>query len=105
MIDKLPFPAPTDPLVKARAKAIEQGGGSAFEACFLAEAAVSLKQGAGRLIRTEHDLGLLVVCDPRMERMAYGRIFFGALPPMARLESETQAFEWLDWVVAARAQG
>ena len=105
VIDKLPFPAPTDPLVKARAKAIEQGGGSAFEACFLAEAAVSLKQGAGRLIRTEHDLGLLVVCDPRMERMAYGRIFFGALPPMARLESETQAFEWLDWVVAARAQG
>ncbi|HZF80943.1 MAG TPA: helicase C-terminal domain-containing protein, partial [Rubrivivax sp.] len=57
--------------------------------------AVSLKQGAGRLIRSESDRGLLVVCDPRMRQMAYGRRLLAALPPMGVLESETEAMEWL----------
>ncbi|MGI9153794.1 MAG: ATP-dependent DNA helicase, partial [Rubrivivax sp.] len=78
LIDKLPFPPPNDPLVKARAQAIEARGGSAFDDYFLAEAAVSLKQGAGRLIRTEQDMGLLVVCDPRMGRMGYGKALLKA---------------------------
>ena len=95
LIDKLPFPPPTDPLVKARTRAIESQGGSAFEAYFLAEAAVSLKQGAGRLIRTEGDLGLLVICDPRLARMGYGKGLLAAVPPMTRLEDEAQAIAWL----------
>jgi ATP-dependent DNA helicase DinG len=104
LIDKLPFPPPNDPLVKARSQAIEQRGGSAFEDYFLAEAAVSLKQGAGRLIRIEQDRGLLVVCDPRMGRMGYGKTLFKALPPMTRLDTEAQALAWLEEVAAANPE-
>ncbi len=104
LIDKLPFPPPNDPLVKARTQAIEARGGSAFEDYFLAEAAVSLKQGAGRLIRTEQDRGLLVICDPRMGRMGYGKALFRALPPMTRLETESQAFAWLEEIDTTRVQ-
>ena len=104
LIDKLPFPPPNDPLVKARSQAIELRGGSAFEDYFLAEAAVSLKQGAGRLIRIEQDRGLLVVCDPRMGRMGYGKTLFKALPPMTRLDTEAQALAWLEEVAAANPE-
>lgn len=95
VIDKLPFPPPNDPLVEARVRRLEGEGRNAFNTYFVAEAAVSLKQGAGRLIRTESDRGLLVVCDPRMAAMGYGRRLFAALPPMARLETEAQAIAWL----------
>jgi ATP-dependent DNA helicase DinG len=95
IIDKLPFPPPNDPLVQARAKKIESRGGNAFAEYFVAEAAVSLKQGAGRLIRSETDRGLLVVCDPRLRQMNYGARLRSALPPMGELAQEAQAFEWL----------
>ena len=94
LIDKLPFPPPNDPLVEARVKQIEAAGGSAFNGYFVAEAAVSLKQGAGRLIRSETDRGLLVVCDPRMRQMGYGRRLRAALPPMGELLDEASALEW-----------
>lgn len=95
LIDKLPFPPPNDPLVEARVKQLRAEGRDPFEAYFVAEAAISLKQGAGRLIRTETDRGLLVVCDPRMRQMGYGRRLVRALPPMAPLETEDQALDWL----------
>jgi ATP-dependent DNA helicase DinG len=95
LIDKLPFPPPNDPLVEARAKRVEAAGGSAFDQCFVADAAVSLKQGAGRLVRSETDRGLLVVCDPRMARMPYGRRLIAALPPMGRVQDESDALDWL----------
>ena len=82
VIDKLPFPPPDDPLVEARTRQIEHEGGSAFTRYFLPEAAVALKQGAGRLIRSEHDRGVLVVCDVRLRRMGYGRKLLAGLPPM-----------------------
>ena len=66
VIDKLPFPPPNDPLVEARVRRLEGEGRNAFNEYFVSEAAVSLKQGAGRLIRSETDKGLLVVCDPRL---------------------------------------
>ena len=88
VIDKLPFPPPNDPLVEARANRLEQGGRSSFGDYFLPEAAVALKQGAGRLIRRESDTGILVVCDTRLTSMGYGRRLMAALPPMRRLESE-----------------
>jgi ATP-dependent DNA helicase DinG len=68
VIDKLPFPPPNDPLVEARVRQLEARQGNAFNDYFVAEAAISLKQGSGRLIRTETDRGLLVVCDPRLRR-------------------------------------
>jgi len=95
LIDKLPFPPPNDPLVEARVKRLEQEGRNAFADYFVAEAAVSLKQGAGRLIRSETDRGLLVVCDPRMAGMNYGRRLREALPPMTRVQTEAEALAWL----------
>jgi ATP-dependent DNA helicase DinG len=95
LIDKLPFPPPNDPLVEARVKRLEAQGRNAFSDYFVAEAAVSLKQGAGRLIRSESDRGLLVVCDPRMAGMNYGKRLRQALPPMASVGSEVEALAWL----------
>jgi ATP-dependent DNA helicase DinG len=102
VIDKLPFPPPNDPLVEARVRRLEEEGRNAFNTYFVAEAAVSLKQGAGRLIRTESDRGLLVVCDPRMAAMGYGRRLFAALPPMQRLDTEEEALAWLAGLQAQR---
>ena len=96
VIDKLPFPPPNDPLVEARVRRLESEGRNPFADYFVAEAAVSLKQGAGRLIRHETDRGLLVVCDPRMAAMGYGRRLQQALPPMAAVASEAEAMAWLD---------
>lgn len=101
LIDKLPFPPPNDPLVEARVRRVEAAGGNPFEECFVAEAAVSFKQGAGRLVRSETDRGLLVVCDPRLARMPYGRRMIAALPPMARVEVESEALAWLAELAAS----
>jgi ATP-dependent DNA helicase DinG len=101
LIDKLPFPPPNDPLVEARVRQVESQGRRAFEECFVADAAVALKQGAGRLVRSETDRGLLVVCDPRMAQMPYGRRLIAAMPPMTRLASESDALEWLATLAAA----
>jgi len=101
LIDKLPFPPPNDPLVQARVRQLREQGREPFDQYFLAEAAVSLKQGAGRLIRTESDRGLLVVCDPRMRQMGYGRRLRAALPPMAWLDNEDQALAWLHQLASA----
>jgi ATP-dependent DNA helicase DinG len=95
LIDKLPFPPPGDPLVEARVRQLRSQGRNPFDDYFVAEAAVSLKQGAGRLIRSETDRGLLVLCDPRLRRMAYGRRLLAALPPMGRLDEEAEALDWL----------
>jgi ATP-dependent DNA helicase DinG len=91
VIDKLPFPPPGDPLFEARSQRITREGGSAFADHALPEAAVTLKQGAGRLIRSETDRGILVVCDSRLSSMSYGRRLVKGLPPMRRL-ADHQAF-------------
>jgi ATP-dependent DNA helicase DinG len=100
VIDKLPFPPPNDPLVEARATRLERQGRNPFSDYFVAEAAVALKQGAGRLIRSETDRGLLVVCDPRLATMGYGRRILAALPPMPRLDDEDEAMAWLAAIAA-----
>ncbi|MGE4329370.1 ATP-dependent DNA helicase [Diaphorobacter sp.] len=92
VIDKLPFPAPGDPLVQARGQRLEQAGRSAFWNLAVPTAAVALKQGAGRLIRSESDSGVLVVADTRLLRMGYGKRLLRALPPLRRLQSQ-QEFE------------
>ncbi|ACB35142.1 helicase c2 [Leptothrix cholodnii SP-6] len=95
LIDKLPFPPPNDPLAEARCRSLEAQGGKPFDDYFIPEAAVALKQGAGRLIRSETDRGLLVICDTRLLTMNYGRRLMGALPPMPLVGDEAEALQWL----------
>jgi ATP-dependent DNA helicase DinG len=102
IIDKLPFPPPNDPLVQARSKELESRGRDPFNDYFVAEAAISLKQGAGRLIRSETDRGLLVITDPRLRQMAYGRRLRAALPAMGTLDTEADALAWLGELAAGR---
>ncbi len=96
IIDKLPFPPPGDPLVEARAQKLEAEGRSPFNDYFVPEAAVSLKQGAGRLIRRETDCGILVVCDTRLVQMGYGKRLLAALPPMRRIFTREEFDSALD---------
>jgi ATP-dependent DNA helicase DinG len=99
IIDKLPFPPPNDPLVEARSKRLESQGRSPFNDYFVPEAVVALKQGAGRLIRTESDQGVLVLCDNRLITTGYGRRLMAALPPMRQLpttEALAQSLEALN---------
>lgn len=90
VIDKLPFPSPDDPLVEARSKRLDAAKRSVFNHYFMPEAAIALKQGAGRLIRHESDRGILVVCDTRLTDMGYGRRLLGGLPPMRRIGSDEE---------------
>jgi ATP-dependent DNA helicase DinG len=96
IIDKLPFPPPNDPLVEARSKRLEAQGRSPFNDYFVPEAVVALKQGAGRLIRTESDQGVLVLCDNRLVTTGYGRRLIAALPPMRQLQTALELAQSLD---------
>lgn len=105
IIDKLPFAAPDDPVLQARAELVRQNGGNPFRDFQLPNAVISLKQGVGRLIRDEHDRGILMICDPRLTRKSYGRVFLENLPPMRRLDriDEVRTFLEEDTVVARAA--
>jgi ATP-dependent DNA helicase DinG len=81
IIDRLPFAVPTDPVVQARMRAIEEGGSSPFFEYQVPSAVITLKQGFGRLIRSLEDRGVLMLLDPRIQRQRYGRIFLNSLPP------------------------
>ncbi|MDH0737600.1 ATP-dependent DNA helicase [Achromobacter sp. AGC78] len=83
-IDKLPFAPPDDPVIEARLRACRAQGGNPFSEYQLPEAAISLKQGAGRLIRTESDWGVLMVGDARLVEKPYGKRLWRGLPPFAR---------------------
>ena len=84
VIDKLPFAPPDDPVLAARLAAVKRAGRNAFIELQLPEAALLLKQGAGRLIRDERDRGALMICDPRLVSRPYGARLLAALPPMRR---------------------
>ena len=84
IIDKLPFASPGDPVLAARIDALKRSGGNPFRDFQLPHAVITLKQGAGRLIRDVRDRGVLVVCDPRLLSRSYGHAFLDSLPPMAR---------------------
>lgn len=80
IIDKLPFAVPSDPVVEARIRAIRERGGNPFYEYQIPEAALALKQGFGRLIRSRSDRGVLVLLDNRITKQRYGRVFFDSLP-------------------------
>jgi ATP-dependent DNA helicase DinG len=84
VIDKLPFAPPDDPVLAARIERINAGGRNAFMEYQLPRAVISLKQGAGRLIRDEADRGVLMICDPRLITKSYGKRIWRSLPPMQR---------------------
>jgi ATP-dependent DNA helicase DinG len=81
IIDKLPFAVPSDPIVAARVKALQEDGRNPFAEYQVPEAVLALKQGFGRLIRSKTDRGILAILDNRIRRMQYGRIFLESLPP------------------------
>jgi len=84
IIDKLPFAAPDDPVLQARAEALRAGGGNPFMELQVPQAVIALKQGVGRLIRDVNDRGVMVLCDPRLVSKPYGQVFLNSLPPMLR---------------------
>lgn len=94
IIDKLPFASPGDPVLQARLDNLRKRGENPFESFQLPMAVISLKQGVGRLIRDIADRGVFMLCDPRLLKRSYGRVFLDSLPPMRRTRSieEVEAF-------------
>ena len=94
IIDKLPFSPPDDPVLAARIEQLNAQGKNAFMEYQLPYSVITLKQGAGRLIRDEHDRGVLMICDPRLITKPYGRRIWQSLPPFkrTRLLIDVQAF-------------
>ncbi len=94
IIDKLPFAPPDDPVLAARIRHLQNQGRNAFMEYQLPRSVISVKQGAGRLIRDETDRGVLMICDPRLISKPYGRRVWQSLPPMRRTRdlAEVQAF-------------
>jgi ATP-dependent DNA helicase DinG len=92
IIDKLPFAVPTDPIVAARSRFIEENGGRSFFDYSVPQAIITLKQGVGRLIRSSSDRGIIAILDPRLRTKSYGRDFLQSLPRM-RITSEIAEIE------------
>ena len=96
IIDRLPFAVPSDPVVSARMKAIEENGGKPFFDYQIPTAVLTLKQGFGRLIRSLEDRGLLVLLDPRVRTKRYGQTFLASLPPYRMTTTITDVEEFFD---------
>jgi ATP-dependent DNA helicase DinG len=94
VIDRLPFAPPGDPVVAARLKALAEAGRDGFADLQVPMAALALRQGFGRLIRTRTDRGLVAVLDPRLVTRSYGRAFLATLPPCPLLRSVADARRW-----------
>lgn len=95
IIDKLPFAVPSDPVLQARSARLVAQGASPFVDLQLPMAILSLKQGIGRLIRGVDDIGVIVLCDPRLRTRHYGRRFLQSLPPFGRVDRPEEALEFL----------
>jgi ATP-dependent DNA helicase DinG len=96
IIDRLPFASPDDPVLSARIDKFNQEGRNAFMEYQLPHTIISLKQGAGRLIRDENDRGVLMICDPRLVTKSYGKRIWQSLPPMKRTRNLTETIHFLE---------
>lgn len=94
IIDKLPFEPPSNPLLKSRLQVCEENNGVPFMDIQVPDAIISLKQGAGRLIRSEKDKGVLVICDSRISTKSYGKLFLDSLPPMPVTRSIDEVYRF-----------
>jgi ATP-dependent DNA helicase DinG len=94
-IDRLPFASPEDPVLRARSQHLRERGGNPFNDFQLPEAAIALKQGVGRLIRSEADRGVIAILDPRLTGKGYGRQLLAALPPMRRTRDLNEVSQML----------
>jgi len=95
VMDKLPFDVPSDPVVAARCERLEETGESSFMRYLVPAAALSLKQGFGRLIRTSHDRGVVAILDSRIRRKGYGKVFLRSLPPARVCDTLDEVQEFL----------
>jgi ATP-dependent DNA helicase DinG len=84
IVDRLPFAVPSDPILAARVRALQEEGRNPFAELQVPQAVLALKQGFGRLIRTKTDRGVLALLDTRLQRMPYGKIFLESLPNYGR---------------------
>jgi ATP-dependent DNA helicase DinG len=96
IVDRIPFPRPDDPLWEARRKAANDAGLPSFATVDLPRAASLTAQGAGRLIRTDTDRGLIVLCDTRVRTRSYGKIILATLPDMPVFTESGEAASYLD---------
>jgi ATP-dependent DNA helicase DinG len=95
VIDKLPFAPPDDPVLAKRLELLAQQGGNPFMSHQVPQAIIALKQGAGRLIRSETDRGVLMICDTRLIDKPYGRRIWQSLPPMKRTRVTQEVVDFL----------
>ena len=102
VIDKLPFASPDDPVLAARVEHMQRQGLSPFIHHQLPRTVINMKQGAGRLIRSERDRGVLCICDPRMIDKSYGKVVWRSLPPMRRTRLEEEAVAFLHTLAPPR---
>ncbi|HJV27725.1 MAG TPA: ATP-dependent DNA helicase [Aromatoleum sp.] len=96
VIDKLPFAPPDDPVLAARVEHLQKSGRNPFMHYQLPRTVINMKQGAGRLIRSERDRGVLCICDPRMIEKPYGKVVWRSLPAMRRTRAEADAVAFLE---------
>jgi ATP-dependent DNA helicase DinG len=96
IIDKLPFRVPSDPIVAARVRALEEDGRNAFAEYQVPEAVLALKQGFGRLIRSKSDRGILAILDNRIRRMQYGKIFLESLPEYSTTQDLAEVARFME---------
>jgi ATP-dependent DNA helicase DinG len=96
IVDRLPFAVPSDPIVAARVRALDEEGRNAFAEYQVPQAVLALKQGFGRLIRAKSDRGILSLLDNRIQRMAYGKIFMESLPKYARTQELSEVERFLE---------
>jgi len=102
IVDRLPFAVPSDPIVAARVKALQEEGRNPFAEFQVPQAVLALKQGFGRLIRAKTDRGVLALLDTRIQRMPYGKIFLDSLPPYRRTHDLTEVGRFLSAANPAR---
>ena len=105
IIDKLPFAPPDDPVLAARMEVLQRKGLSPFAVHQLPHAVITLKQGAGRLIRSESDKGVLAICDTRLVEKSYGRQIWQSLPPFTRTREEATVVKFLEGLREKDGQG